>query len=369
LFSSAAAREGNAGQADYAMANEVLNKVAHVEARRRGNGCRVVSIGWGPWEGGMVTPALRRHFESRGVTLLPVAAGAASFVRELEGAGNVEVVIQGNGGLRGPDRPVLQADIHVDELTWPQLGSHRIQGKVVLPMVVVLEWFARLTRPLDDGKVVHFRDLHVMRGVLLERFEGTGDRFHLVGRPEKGGRGYALELRDEQGVLRYAATRDFDAAFAWGNGHAASDLLESPWSAADLYKPETLFHGPAFQVLRSVEGVSSTRARALLGGARDVGWPADGWLSDAAALDGALQLALLFGLHAGSGQTLPMRIGRIVYEHRTGPGPFRCELTECGRTKERSVYDLSLTDAHERRFAELSGVEMFALPSNTTASS
>jgi hypothetical protein len=176
-------------------------------------------------------------------------------------------------------------------------------------------------------------------------------------------------------VLRYAATRHFDAPPAWGNGSAnkngngAGDLAESPWSAADLYQPGTLFHGPAFQVLRSVEGMSSQSARALLGGARDVGWPADGWLSDAAALDGALQLALLSGLHAGSGQTLPMRIGRVLYEHRSGPGPFRCELTVSRRSKERSVYELSLTDAEERRFAELSGVEMFTLPSNTTASS
>jgi NADP-dependent 3-hydroxy acid dehydrogenase YdfG len=93
LFSSVAARSGNAGQADYAMANEVLNKVAAAEARRRGDACRVVSIGWGPWEGGMVTPSLHKHFESRGVKLLPVAAGAAAFVAELSGRGDVDVVI------------------------------------------------------------------------------------------------------------------------------------------------------------------------------------------------------------------------------------------------------------------------------------
>ena len=60
LFSSVAARAGNAGQADYAMANEVLNRVAQAEAKqRRDSGCVVKSIGWGPWESGMVTPSLR----------------------------------------------------------------------------------------------------------------------------------------------------------------------------------------------------------------------------------------------------------------------------------------------------------------------
>jgi len=97
LFSSVAARGGNSGQADYAMANEVLNKVAAAEARRR-TGCRVVAIGWGPWDGGMVTPALRSHFQARGIALLGLAAGAEAFVREL-GAGadaDVEVVIGGS---------------------------------------------------------------------------------------------------------------------------------------------------------------------------------------------------------------------------------------------------------------------------------
>ena len=59
LFSSVAARLGNAGQSDYAMANEVLNKVAAFEAQQRPD-CTVRSLCWGPWESGMVTPSLRR---------------------------------------------------------------------------------------------------------------------------------------------------------------------------------------------------------------------------------------------------------------------------------------------------------------------
>ncbi|NTW20454.1 MAG: KR domain-containing protein, partial [Nostocales cyanobacterium W4_Combined_metabat2_030] len=62
LFSSVAGRTGNAGQADYAMANEVLNRVAQAEAKRRPN-CVVKSIGWGPWAGGMVTPNLKAKFD------------------------------------------------------------------------------------------------------------------------------------------------------------------------------------------------------------------------------------------------------------------------------------------------------------------
>ncbi|MGD0135288.1 MAG: SDR family NAD(P)-dependent oxidoreductase, partial [Bryobacteraceae bacterium] len=62
VFSSVAARYGNRGQSAYAMANEVLNRAAQAEAQRRGDACIVRSMNWGPWEGGMVTPALAKHF-------------------------------------------------------------------------------------------------------------------------------------------------------------------------------------------------------------------------------------------------------------------------------------------------------------------
>jgi hypothetical protein len=94
LFSSVAARFGNAGQCDYAMANEVLNKVAQAEALRRGDGCRVRAINWGPWAGGMVTPALRLYFEARHVPLIPLHVGARMLVDEIEDSSRqVEVVI------------------------------------------------------------------------------------------------------------------------------------------------------------------------------------------------------------------------------------------------------------------------------------
>ena len=90
LFSSVAARTGNPGQCDYAMANEVLNQVAAAERARRGAACVVRSIGWGPWEGGMVTPSLEKHFAQMGVPLIPLDAGARMFVDELQGgAGEV----------------------------------------------------------------------------------------------------------------------------------------------------------------------------------------------------------------------------------------------------------------------------------------
>jgi acyl carrier protein/NAD(P)-dependent dehydrogenase (short-subunit alcohol dehydrogenase family) len=94
LFSSSTARFGRQGQADYAAANEVLNKRAQLEARRR-QGCRVVSINWGPWDGGMVDADLKKLFAAEGVGTIPLAAGAALHLKEIASppGSAVEVVV------------------------------------------------------------------------------------------------------------------------------------------------------------------------------------------------------------------------------------------------------------------------------------
>src|SRR5205823_5153009 len=74
FFSSVAGFFGNRGQSDYAMANEALNRIAAALKAARPH-TRVTSINWGAWDGGMVTPELRRMFEQRGVALVPVPTG------------------------------------------------------------------------------------------------------------------------------------------------------------------------------------------------------------------------------------------------------------------------------------------------------
>ena len=100
FFSSVAAVAGNPGQADYAMANEVLNKVALAERRQRDTSCVVKALNWGPWAGGMVTPELESHFRAMGVSLIPLDEGAEIFVEEMADTSpdRTELVI-GNGLL------------------------------------------------------------------------------------------------------------------------------------------------------------------------------------------------------------------------------------------------------------------------------
>jgi NAD(P)-dependent dehydrogenase (short-subunit alcohol dehydrogenase family) len=83
LFSSVAGFYGNAGQTDYAIANEILNKSAHL-IKQKYPDCHVVSINWGPWDSGMVTPELKKIFAQRQIEVIPIEVGAQLLVEELQ---------------------------------------------------------------------------------------------------------------------------------------------------------------------------------------------------------------------------------------------------------------------------------------------
>ncbi|MFP6684053.1 MAG: SDR family NAD(P)-dependent oxidoreductase, partial [Polyangiaceae bacterium] len=178
LFSSVAARTGNVGQCDYAIANEILNKMAAREQRRRPE-CLVKSLNWGPWEAGMVTPALKSYFESHGVPLIPLVTGATMLIDELASTDpSIELVLGGEpkrASISGEsqERSVL---VHIDAKTHPHLADHAIDNTVVLPMVQVIEWFTRAAEAMNPSKLVRScRSVRVLRGVTLERFHAGGD--------------------------------------------------------------------------------------------------------------------------------------------------------------------------------------------------
>ncbi len=106
LFSSYTARYGRVGQCDYAVANEVLNKLAcqfAVDHPRT----HVVSFNWGPWDGGMVTGGLKKLFAAEQVGLIPLTDGANLVVQELSQATSrpVEVLVLG----KNEDLPAASA--------------------------------------------------------------------------------------------------------------------------------------------------------------------------------------------------------------------------------------------------------------------
>ncbi len=109
FFSSIAGRFGNAGQSDYAAANEVLNKLAHWLDRRWPG--RVVSMIWGPWSGVGMVSELEGHLGRRGLGMISPEQGSSLFCNELRYGrkGDVELVYSGELGTL--EQPIVRAPL------------------------------------------------------------------------------------------------------------------------------------------------------------------------------------------------------------------------------------------------------------------
>ena len=96
LFSSYTARYGRIGQCDYAIANEVLNKLGRKFAIEHPH-AHVASFNWGPWDGGMVTGGLKKLFAAEHVGLIPLNDGATILVQEFSQTSSrpVEILVLG----------------------------------------------------------------------------------------------------------------------------------------------------------------------------------------------------------------------------------------------------------------------------------
>jgi acyl transferase domain-containing protein/NAD(P)-dependent dehydrogenase (short-subunit alcohol dehydrogenase family) len=82
LFSSVSGFLGQIGQTDYSLANEILNKFAHALDKHCPDAL-IRSINWGPWDGGMVTPELKRIYRQLNIDIIPIAEGVKRFMEEL----------------------------------------------------------------------------------------------------------------------------------------------------------------------------------------------------------------------------------------------------------------------------------------------
>ncbi|MFD8496445.1 SDR family NAD(P)-dependent oxidoreductase [Amycolatopsis sp. NPDC059657] len=331
VFSSISAHVGNPGQSDYAMANEVLNQVACAERAKRPD-CVVRSIAWGPWAGGMVSPALAEHFAAQGVPLIEVGTGARAFVAELTGKGDTHVVVA--AGPFAPE-PATKGDVRLHGPSF--LDDHAIEGSAVVPMAMVLEWFAA------TGTQV-IKDLSVLRKIVL-----TGDDTLTVSKD-----GDSLEVEGKH----YRAK--------------ASQLTGTPSSPtvphglkpmrADVYDGRTLFHGPSFQAIQEVPWIGADGGTAILAGARELGWPGGTWHTDPAVIDGGLQLALLWAEQV-LGASLPMGVTECrTYRKGLAAGPVRCVLTARAVHAGGAECDLVFVDDSGDVRAEMLGVSLVKRP-------
>ena len=376
LFSSVAARSGNPGQSDYAMANEVLNKIAWAEAEGRGEECRVKSLGWGPWDGGMVTPELKALFEEEGVVLLPKDRGAQMLVDEILDAphDDVELVLGGSVSAEGINGSHLgdgvRCDFVVDADSHPYLDGHRLRDIPVVPAMLVVEWFTRFAEAASPHlKMRRLRDLEVRNGIKLQNFDSGGDALTISARSVGESTRPTLELvlTGDDETVHYTAIAELGPE----RDEASDELVagydfevpESPFELDEIYEEGRLFHGADFEVLTDIEGIGESGGIASLDGLLRMDWPDESWHTDPAAMDGALQIGLLWGLDLIGAQTLPMRVDAFrPFVGAPSDQPLVCRVRRADHSSRKIVADVLIETEAGEPLCELRGVSMFAVP-------
>ena len=385
LFSSVTARFGNRGQADYAMANEALNKLARAEAQRR-PGCRVVAVNWGPWDCGMVTPAIRREFERQGVELLSAEQGAASLIAELCGRPEepAEVVI---GGVR---RPALAAELapreaerlrplierQIDAESHPVLGAHVLGDRAVVPMALLSEWLGEGALHENPGLVLHgLEDFRLLKGIRLEN--GPYRVRVLAGRPRARNGGFEVDLELRGGSGETADTLHCRARGRLAESHAAPPPYRLPEGLSGNHYPRSprevyeaiLFHGEALQGLRRIRCFSPAGMVADVATApcpeRWIAGPLRRrWLGDPLAIDSAFQMASLWSWEMTGAVALPAAAASLRLYRETWPEEGCRVVLEIREATERRLRgDFVFLDRGGLTIAQLCGFEAVIDPS------
>jgi len=406
LFASVAGRFGNAGQCDYAAANETLNALALLLDRSWPG--RVVSINWGPWQTGMASSDVQQRFAARGVQLVSPAGGRAAFIDEIErGAKGDVAVVLGDGPWRryaevarpavprapakssGADRsgrgdlPLLDGRavrageggaVEVVRLLDPAtdlfLLDHQMDGRPVLPAAVAMELFAEIAhRGWPDREILAIRDFRVLNGVVLK--DGPRPiliRARAATQPDQE----RLELSVDVTIADPDSGRPFYQASvlvgegfppAPGGGPAPlSSVRPFPTSVEKAYE-NLLFHGPLFQGIRTIEGLGeegisgwvtpSVPARCLRG--------ANGgdWLIDPVVVDSAFQLGILYARSHYDMTPLPARFRSFRRFAPFNGAPIRCEFRSKARA-EGHVLDIQIAfiDENGRLLGMLEDMEL-----------
>ena len=392
LFSSVAGRMGNQGQADYAMSNEVLNKMAWCQARKRPD-CRVISFNWGPWDGGMVSPGLKKEFAKRNIELIPLEAGVKTMLAEMSGTGNeaVEVVIggmlsgdtvdtasasRGNVSASAPSSPQSPEPCglkrEIDLPRFPFLKDHMLDGRPVVPFAMMAEWLGHSALHENPGLFFHgLEDFRLFKGISLNNGGPVPIRM-ISGKAKRSGALYAADVEIRTGEngdkpLIHSKARavlgDTPPFHAPAYTPSLDISMKSYTRSMDEVYGKILFHGPELRGIREIMNCSPEGMTAVLASAPSPDrWMSDPlrsqWLSDPLVLDCAFQMAIVWCYEEKGLFCLPVYAGSYRQYRPAFPADGLTAVLEVRETgQHRMKGDFVFLDKNEQMVARIQGYE------------
>ncbi|MFO7972756.1 MAG: polyketide synthase dehydratase domain-containing protein, partial [Desulfobacterales bacterium] len=367
------------------------NKIAHQESITRPD-CKVTAINWGPWDGGMVCPALKRKFEKDGVELIPLDAGASCMIYEMMGhtGAPVEVVIGANiiaatenhadetvcSTLNQPvdinknEKLSLTVKREIDVHTYPILDAHILDGKPVVPFALIAEWLGHGALHENPGLLLHgLDDMRIFHGIKLDQKKKLIRL--MAGKTRKKGSVFevSVEIRDgikdnmdiihssARAILtdKIEAPPNFDKSRYMGiNGYSRT---------IDEIYDKILFHGLELRGIREIIGYSPRSVAARISSAPSPEkWMTDPlrsrWIADPLVLDCACQMAIIWCFEERKTLSLPSYSVSYRQYRDTFPTDGVTAVLEVKEvTDHKMTGDFTFLDSEDVVVARLTGYE------------
>ncbi|WP_372882054.1 SDR family NAD(P)-dependent oxidoreductase [Psychromonas sp.] len=388
LFSSAAGFYGNPGQSDYAMANEILNKTAY---RFKGlyPHTQVLSFNWGPWDGGMVTPELKRMFDQRGVYIIPMAAGAELLLNELAADSNRcpqilvgndmsgQIAAENNAAQASFKKPLVSRLVKkVLAADNPFLADHQIGQHQVLPTVCAIAWMVEAVKnSYPDFVYLGLENYQLFKGIVFDGNQADDYIIEMAALDTEGENlrvnvKIASEKTDGSLLFHYQAT------LLWAKENQSAPLhygelpglvLGKQANAAALYKDGTLFHGSSLQGIQALLHCDSQGLllSCLIAGSVQRKQGEFNLQENNIFANDLVYQALLIWVRQqlGLGSLPSSTLSWTVYSEVKLDRAFYLQLTISEQAANKVVADIKLIDRNKQIMAEISGVEV-----NTSAS-
>ena len=243
---------------------------------------QVLSFNWGPWDGGMVTPELKRMFNDRGVYIIPLDAGAKLLVSELAADTNrCAQILVGNdlskdkskdtakdASVKKPQVSRLTTRVNKTLLATNNtfLADHTIGDDQVFPTVCAIAW-------MSDAAMVAYPAFHyqglanykLFKGIVFDGSEATEYSIDMIA--QVVGESLVVDTKisstNEQGkpVFHYGAQLTLVAKSQREEAptvelllpKALPEIISANSEGADvLYTDGTLFHGESLQSIKAM---------------------------------------------------------------------------------------------------------------------
>ncbi|MCP4671229.1 MAG: SDR family NAD(P)-dependent oxidoreductase, partial [Desulfobacula sp.] len=375
LFSSIAARVGNQGQCDYAIANEILNKTAQKLSYTNPD-TQFLSINWGPWEGGMVDTSLKKEFKKRGVELIPLKQGAKQLLREMGNQQNYnrEIIIGAPLLERKNIKKVKLSKamtLSMGTDSAPLLNSHKIVGEPVVPFALLMDLHAHAAQKNNPGLVfAGIDDMRLLKGIKPGKDQVSMDINLGKCMPDKNGYKTVstISSTNEKGQLFTHSScsvllKERLPAPPVLSKTAFMDLKPYSFSPDQAYD-DILFHGKALQCIQSIDGYSTKG----MGVTTSLSPDPDQWLNkpysekwaiEPVMLDAAFQTAILWSYKRVGQVCLPGFIANFriysSFENLKGNIKILFTVNEESKTKIKGYF--TFLDENKNVVASITGFE------------